>query len=827
MSTLSASALVLARQGHPLFNIRLPHQASAPEEFAAEELRRALYAMLGAGPRLRTSAGPNIYINDHEAAQAAGIDVAQLNLGAEMSHLETRNDNVYLLGGGPRGTLYAVYELLDDLGCRWFTPEISRIPRRRSLDLPALRKTLTPAFENRDIYNWECREPLWWARNRLNGMYTPLPEYMGGHVSYCGFVHTFYTLLPPEEFFADHPEYFSLTAGQRQRENAQLCLTNPDVLRLVTQRVLELMRTHPAATIFSVSQNDCAGYCECESCRALAEAEGAQSGPLLHFVNAVAAETSKVYPHKLIDTLAYLYTLDAPRHVTPHPNVRVRLCSIKCCQGHPYGSCDHPNSQRFLHALQAWGRRTSQLYIWHYATDFGHYPLPMPDLDELHGNLTLYRANGVYGVFVQGMGENGGGSELAALRGYVLSKLLWQPQQALWPLVDEFLPAYYGAGAPLVRRYLDIFHHKVRQDTSLHPSLYDLPGSRQYDDDLRRPADEALAEAERLTRGAERQRVRLLRGGLRYARLYRAGGTFRRQGDLYQGEAAPQDLQEFDDLARLWRQAGVQTITESQTFDFSVQRLRSRLLPHRLEWLSDGEQRIAVAPSLGGRVLEWHAHGRQWLDGREPDPSLHPEAGGYVEWMHPNSGGSADVAMLWMYSSRGWGEVYQVERQGEALILTLAIDPGETGQQSLHLKRTIWLSAGKLHLQSELLNAGRAPFNLGWASTLHLARPSAGAVTFKTPAIAAPIPWQPVGAGEGISLLAAQFYTGRGAPAQWQVEMDGFTLHHTHDGSPLERLTLEKLDSRAALSIDLRTAIGPLQPGESLSAHQVLRLAIR
>ena len=601
-----------------------------------------------------------------------------------------------------------------------------------------------------------------------------------------------------------------MVAGQRRRDVAQLCLTDPDVLRIVTRRVLEQMRTHPQDTIFSVSQNDCLSPCECEACQAVVREEGAQSGPILRFVNAVAQETAKVYPDKLIDTLAYWYSLDAPRSVIPHPNVRVRLCSINCCQGHAYGACDHPESRRFLRALEEWGQRTSQLYIWHYATDFTHYPLPMPDLDELHDNLQLYQHYGVHGVFIQGMGEEGGGAESMALRGYVVSKLLWNPQQPVWPIVDEFLGAYYGAAAPLVRRYLDIFHSKVREDKTLHPSLYDLPTSRQFDDDLRLPADQALAEAESRVsgagslRGAQFQRVRMLRGGLRYVRLFRACGSFQREGDSYQGSASAQDLQEFDALVRLWKRAGVLRVREGETFDFSMQKLRSRLSSHRVEWLEQGGQRIAVVPSLGGRLLEWHAAGRQWLAPCEPDST----------WsVHPFSGGYTDFAVLGMYASRGWGELYRASWRGERLALTLVID------QALRLSRTLWLGQGKLHIHTRLTNRGSAPLPIGWGAALNLSVPAGASLAFQAAHEEKVIPWQALPDAPGASLTL----TGEQLPAgSWQVQAGGPALHHAYEGAPLGRLMFGKSASRGTLTVDLRTEMVSLESGASILARQVI-----
>lgn len=701
MGITTHTPVVFAHGGIPQMSLVLAADASAAEEYAAEELRRHLHALAGAGWPLRRRddvQGAKVFLNDRAAAEAAGIDVAALQLAPEAFHLETRDGNLYLLGGSPRGVLYGVYDVLEILGCRWFTPDVSRIPRQRRLELPPLCKTAAPAFEFRDTFNWDVSDPTWWVRNRMNGWYTPVPDYMGGHMTYGMFVHTFALLMPPDEFFPLHPEYFSLIDGVRRREHSQLCLTNPQVLRIVTERLLERMRGNAKATIFSVSQNDCEGYCQCAQCRAVAEEEGAQSGPILRFVNAVAAETAKVFPDKLIDTLAYWYSLDAPRHAVPHPNVRVRLCPIRCCQGHGFGTCDHPESARFLRALDGWSRVTEQMYIWHYCTNFAHYPLPMPDFDELQANINLYKRYGVYGVFMQGMGEDGGGAESMALRGYVISKLLWNPDQPVWPLIDEFLAGYYGAAAPKVRVYLETFHRQVRERRDLHPSLYDPPTSPLFAEEIVAPAAAALADGEALAHGAERQRVRLLRDGLTYARLFRACGTFRREGDRYLGDATEEDRRALAQVVRDWRQAGIERLQEGAPLELSLAKLRNRLTVHSVKWQRDGEQAIAIVPDIGGCLLEWHALGRQWL--APPDPENH--------WMlYPMSGGYREFAVLGMYASQGWAEPFHCRQEKGALLLDLSIN------EHLRMERTLDFRQGILHIASRIVNSGTSPASCG------------------------------------------------------------------------------------------------------------------
>ncbi len=800
--------LVLANEGRVLAEVRTGPAATPAEEYAAVELRRHLHAMAGVGPQLQwrktdegSASATRVWINDAAAATAAGIQRGELP--TEGFRLVTGGGDLHVLGGGPRGVLYGVYELLERFGCRWYTPQVSHIPRRRRIALAPLDDSAAPAFEFRDQYCWAGRDPAWWVRNRLNGWYTPVPEYMGGHVTYGGFVHTFYPLLPPAEFFAEHPEYFSEVGGTRRREGGQLCLTHPEVLRIVAERVLDKMRKNPRTTIFSVSQNDWEGYCECPSCRALAAAEGSQAGPLLHFVNAIAERTSREFPSKLIDTLAYMYTLDAPRQVRPHPNVRIRLCPINCCQGHAFGSCEHPESRRFLKALEAWGKVTSQLYIWHYCTNFSNYPLPMPDLEELHANINLYADRGVYGVFMQGQGCVGGGAESMALRGYVLGRLLWNPRQPLWPLVEEFLAAVYGKAAPAVRGYLECFHRRVREDRNCHPSLYDQPSHPLFDGDILALADQGLAPGERQVRGRQRQEVALLRAGLSYARLGRLqAGAFRVDGDRYVGKVDPLALAELERLNRLWQQAGIEQIREGRPREQSVNMLRSRLAAHPVVWLEDGDNRLAVVPNLGGRIVEWHAAGCQWLAPANPAN----------QWLaYPANEGCCAFVIQGMYSYQAWSEKYAWRRTKDGMRLWLDLGDG------LRLERRYALRDGKLHIDSRLENRGKTTIRAAWGGSLHLLAPDWQTISWTgTQLDAATVP-------EGLD-KALVLEGERLPPGELTTRLGSHCLRWSFTLPPVTRLIVGRDPKQGSLALDLRTPEQPLAPSQVVVVRETVSM---
>ena len=202
--------------------------------------------------------------------------------------------------------MYGVFSFLErELGCRWYTPTISVIPKREELKFSWFDHAEKPGVRVRNDFYFEAFEPVWAARNRMNGAmsYRKQP---GGVEAYWA-VHTFYPLMPPEEFYKKHPEYYSLIDGKRIYERAQLCLSNPDVLQIITQRIKKRMRESPEYLIYDVSQNDWANPCQCNNCQSIVKRYGGESGSLSGFVNQVADAVKQEFPDKFIGTLAYQY----------------------------------------------------------------------------------------------------------------------------------------------------------------------------------------------------------------------------------------------------------------------------------------------------------------------------------------------------------------------------------------------------------------------------------------------------------------------------------------------------------------------------------------
>jgi hypothetical protein len=505
----------LIKAGRSDYVISLAANASPAERRGATELQQTLQKMSGA----------RLEIVDGSAPRHAIVVRTDPKLAEEEYRIRTRGENVLITGGGRRGAMYGCTALLEDvLGCRWFNSRVSRIPSRADVTLPALDIHETPAFEYREPYYTEALNRDWAARNKVNGNFEDLDASTGGRLKYGRFVHTFAELVPSDKYFATHPEYFSMVNGQRQSGYHQLCLTNPDVLKIAVAGVEKWIQENPDATIFSVSQNDSNGdYCQCPVCSAVTKEEGAPSGLLLRFVNEVADEVGKKYPNVLIDTLAYQWSEKPPLHVRPHKNVRVRIAPIYACFAHPLDACDANKAP--MANLSAWSRITdNRLYVWHYSTNFANYMQPLPDLDEIAEDIPLFKQNGVVGVFYEGDYAPGGGGEMSELKAYLMAKLLWDPSRPAKPIIADYLNGVYGAAAPYIQLWLDVLHAPIRANNGMEAHIYDPPTAPYLSDDTLKMGTILFDEAERAAASDavaldEVQRARL---ALEYVQLMRA-----------------------------------------------------------------------------------------------------------------------------------------------------------------------------------------------------------------------------------------------------------------------------------------------------------------
>lgn len=429
-------SLKLADNGQSTYQIVIPGNASDMEKKSATILQNYFQKVTGAKLDIREEGRSNAAVISIGNTKLAASVINKAGIKEDGYAILSQGGNVIITGNRVKGTLYGVYTFVEKyLGCRkWYTgpPQFTRI---KTLTLPAdLSLYENPVFEYRESY--------------FPGIFDP--EYADWHklhrfIDQWGlYGDTYEKLVPAAVYYKSHPEYFGMVKGKRLPN--QLCTSNKEVVEIIVDSIRRKMQRSPNARYWSISPNAGPGYCECNLCAPVTKREGSVAGNLLLMVNQVAAR----FPDSKFTILAHGYTQSAPKYARPASNVIVQLTSIESDRLLPF--TQSPSARKFINDLAAWRKVTGNIFIWDYCAQFTSFLSPFPILPIYQPNLQFMRKNMIKGVLEQGSGP--GYSDMAELKGYVLAKLLWNPDVNVDQLVQEFTEGYYGPAGQYVRAYL-------------------------------------------------------------------------------------------------------------------------------------------------------------------------------------------------------------------------------------------------------------------------------------------------------------------------------------------------------------------------------------
>jgi len=471
VSAADDGMLILAKDGVATAKIVLADSPTRVEQTAAEELKSHLGKIVNGSkweiiPESEADKdAAMILVGDSKLARELFPEVDFDAIPYDGIVVKTSGNKLLLAGHKMRGNLYAVYTFLEDtLGCRWWTSTESTIPHKSDIVVPELDVQYAPKLIQRNTCYRDSDAPVFSTKTKLNGANSDSPDW-GGRVQFILGGHSFYKLIPPEKYFDAHPEWFSLVNGKRSYAtfNGQLCLTNDEMRVELTKNALAALRKEagPNARIISISQEDGFGPCQCDNCRAIAEAEGSESGPIIMFINKVAEDIEKDFPDIWVETYAYAYTRKPPKTLKPRDNVLIRLCSIECSFSQTLRNGEQ--NQSFREDIEKWSEISKQLFIWDYVTNFTQFIIPHPNYDVLADNIRFFTEKGAIGLFEQGDWYTTVG-DFVRLRNFLVTHLMWNPSLDENALRDEFLYGYYGEkAAPILNEYLNLLTNRVEE----------------------------------------------------------------------------------------------------------------------------------------------------------------------------------------------------------------------------------------------------------------------------------------------------------------------------------------------------------------------------
>lgn len=460
-------SMFLVKDGSANAIIVISSQPREADRLVAERLQMYIEKSTGVRLPIRTYRddlkGNLIHIGYTECVSK--LEISLEKIAQEGFIIKTVGENLILLGKDDDGTQFSVFHFLEKyLGIRWFFPgELWEIvPKTSSIFIPEIDEYHEPSFVVRDIgtgpspYGSWPKDPamqLWAKANKL-----------GGSVKFG----RGWELDWKKEFADTHPEYFALRGGKRDTSspNPQLCTSNPEVLKIIVERIRKYLEENPELSGVYWSPEDAPGFCECPNCQALDTGEtytpnrpplpvaDPLSGPsmtnrVFTFANQIAEELEKTHPGKLIIVLAYWYYVEPPRRLRLHKNVVVWYTMT--CIGHWNAARRELDFERLERWIKAANNDPSRIMIYEYYINAAWPEMLRLIVPLIDASIKRLHKEGVRMYFTQWVDD----WAINGLNYYVAAKLLWDSSLDLDEILQDFYSKAFGKAGKAVEKFFN------------------------------------------------------------------------------------------------------------------------------------------------------------------------------------------------------------------------------------------------------------------------------------------------------------------------------------------------------------------------------------
>ena len=557
-----AKAVIVAGEGE------VAKLAASELEKYLEEIAGADFQVLPAGEAAADGLA-RIYVGPCDASRAAGLSVE--DLARDGFHRAVIGNDLYLLGRDvdgrhyprpvlvERATLFAVYDLLEDIcGVRFFTagpygevvPQMARIevPREsiveepffvdRSLSQTGLHHYGYPDADAHAALEGEADRQLWLLKARY------------GTMKMAAGCHSSHYLNWDERFAEEHPDWFALLPNGERATNtprgSYLCYSHPGVIQTWIDDARAYLTGQPPESRglttwnkagygdeFMVDPHDSYPYCQCERCQAIFQADPSQAFSDVIFPTVVkVAEAVSDIEGAYVSTLAYGPKRMPPKTVTLPENVRIRLC----VNGPLYHSMPGTRDAQ-MEMIRDWSSRMEgSLVLWLYP-NAARPTKPIAGVPEIqpHAIAEFIRAMKPYvkGAYFE---NESTAHTFRFLDEYVILKLLWDPDQDVDALLNDYYTSFYGPAAEPIGAIYANLEELWRQVYTLYggdeprfASRVDL-WEKIYTEDALAELDALVEQATALAAGKEAYewRVGLIRDEM-VGRLHENRATYVRE----------------------------------------------------------------------------------------------------------------------------------------------------------------------------------------------------------------------------------------------------------------------------------------------------------
>ncbi len=345
---------------------------------------------------------------------------------------------VGLLGESDLATSYAVYELLDRLGCRWYMPsELGEvIPQMKTIALDEGDFSSAPGTIFRGT--WYADE-AYRRRNRH-----------GGLLLSAGHALEFYVTKEDRQ---QHPDWVAEIGSKPHA--SRLKWSNAGLADALAAKLLDLHAKDPAPS-YSLSPDDGIDFDESKEDKALDAGDfdttcqmTSLTDRLMVLTNRVAAKVSAKQPDVLFGVLAYAQYVRPPVREKVHPNVIPMIAPITYSRGHPMTDDNVPGNKDLRYLIEGWGKKARMTSYYAYAYNLAETSAPQPMLTKWGTDVPIILANNCQ--FWQPETLPNFETHLHAL--YLGNRLAWDPKLKPQDVIDEINTRFYGSAAKPMAAY--------------------------------------------------------------------------------------------------------------------------------------------------------------------------------------------------------------------------------------------------------------------------------------------------------------------------------------------------------------------------------------
>ncbi|UPK72762.1 DUF4838 domain-containing protein [Chitinophaga filiformis] len=493
-----AQGIVLVKNNVAVSGIVVAKNASDQVQTAAKTLQLYLQKSTGATLPIRnTGQGTsNLYVG-----KGAYAGIGNVNLDEDGFLLQSvGGNNFVILGGSDWGTEFGVYDFLERfVGVRWLMPTDvgTVIPKLNTLQIPTVKIVENPVFLSRAI------SPIWIDKNT-----TPMNQWgrfnrLRGRVDAS---HNLKNLFPPEKFSRSHPEFYPMVKGQKvlPQTNAdqswQPDFTAPGISDAASKEIINWFGQHKDATNFSLGINDSGNFNESASIRSRGQKNTlgflSYSDQYYAWANDVVSKVRKIYPGKKYPVLAYTFVVDPPANSKVDKDIIPFIAYERARWG------AKALKQQDQDLTERWGQAAESLGWYDYIYGLT-YLLPRVWFHAMKDYLvwgSTHKVKYYYAELYPNWGEGP--------KAWVLSKLLWNPNQDVDALLDDWYRNAAGKqGGPKLKAFYaiwekfwtqDVFANGGNSDTKSRILFYDPSYLQLVPDDYLTQSDKLLGDALKL-----------------------------------------------------------------------------------------------------------------------------------------------------------------------------------------------------------------------------------------------------------------------------------------------------------------------------------------